>query len=110
MSRDGRVNVDELVRGALVRILEKSGKAVPVLSDDMRLDELGVTSVDLTTLIVEVTERLGIDDDDTTEAEIATVGDLRRVFAPATIPRTETSGDPLTATRRRAEARRAIGR
>ena len=110
MSRDARVNVDDLVRGGIVRILQKSGEAVPVLSDDMRLDELGVTSLDLTTLIVEITSQLGIDDDGRAEAEIATVGDLRRVFLPSASGRAETAADPLAVTRRRAEARRAGGR
>jgi acyl carrier protein len=110
MSGDGRVNVDELVRDGLVRILQKSGKTVPVLSDDVRLDELGVSSLDLTTLIVEITARLGIDDDGRAEAEVATVGDLRRVFLPDAGARAESVSDPLAATRRRAEARRAGGR
>ena len=110
MSRDECMNIDDLVRAGLGRILEKAGKPVPVLTDEVRLDELGVTSLDLTTLIVELTARLGIDDDGSAEAEVATVGDLRRIFLPGAPAPTQMSSDPLAATRRRAEARRAGGR
>lgn len=110
MSRDERMNIDDLVRAGLARILQKAGKAVPAFTDDARLDELGVTSLDLTALIVELTGRLGIEDDGAAEAEIATVGDLRRVFLPGAPAATQMVSDPLAATRRRAEARRAGGR
>ena len=112
MPRDSGPNVDALVLDGIATLLRKSGKDVPVLTDDQRLDDLGLTSLDVTTLLVELTERLGpaAADSGATEVDIATVGDLRRALAPGANAGADIAGDTLAATRRRAEARRTGGR
>ena len=108
MSREPHLEIDKLVNEGLAALLLKSGKTVPILTDDLRLDDLGLASIDVTTLIVDLSRRLGSDTVDTgaTELEIATVGDLRRVFAPGAGAGANTTSDLLAASRRRAEARR----
>jgi len=103
---------DAVVREELAQVLQECGKAVPFFSDDLRLDaDLGLTSLDVTTLLVRLTAHLDAHaaEQMMAETEIATVGDLRRAFQP-TPAGPSTAEDDLAATRRRAEARRAAGR
>jgi hypothetical protein len=105
--------VDAIVRAELLELVSKSGKPVPVLADDLRLDaDLGLSSLDVTTLLVALTDRIdpALGETVTSDVDIATVGDLRRAFDPAASRRTADEGGALAASRRRAEARRASGR
>lgn len=115
MSRDGRGgdDVDAVVRAELTALLTKTGRAVPALADDLKLDaDLGLTSLEVTTLLVAVTARLEAAQaaDVMTDVDIATVGDLRRAVRPSTPAGVHDESDTLAASRRRAEARRAAGR
>jgi hypothetical protein len=105
--------VDDLVlREELAQVLKECGKAVPRFSDDLRLDaDLGLTSLDVTTLLVRLTAHLDAPaaQQMMAETEIATIGDLRRAFQPPSAG-PSAGEDDLAASRRRAEARRAAGR
>jgi len=106
--RHTEADVDAILRAEIADLLRKSGKPLPALSDGTKLDaDLGLSSLDVTTLIVALTARLDAPDDDLTEVEVATVGDLRRAFRPSAAPRPAPQDDALAASRRRAEARRA---
>jgi acyl carrier protein len=114
MSRDGQreENVDAAVREELAQALRENGKPMPALADDLRLDaDLGLSSFDVTTLLVRLTARLDAQHAEQimADTEIATVGDLRRVFRPAE-GGVSADRDQLAASRRRAEARRAATR
>jgi acyl carrier protein len=103
-------DVDAIVRAELTAVLEKSGKPLPALADDLRLDaDLGLTSLDVTTVIVALTDRLdGAGAAATPDVEIATVGDLVRAFRVSAAGATDAASDPVAASRRRAEARRGV--
>jgi acyl carrier protein len=113
MSSDGQQPEasDAVVRQELVEVLRECGKVVPVLSDDLRLDaDLGLSSMDVTTLLVRLTARLEAHEAEQmmSDTDIATVGDLFRAFRPG--DHRGSRADDLAASRRRAEARRAAGR
>ena len=115
MSHDdhGTSDIDAVVRGELAALVQKAGKPVDGLTDDLRLDaDLGLSSLDVTTLLVALTERLDPTRGNavTEEVDIATVGDLRRAFRPSAAGRPDEERDALAASRRRAEARRTRGR
>ena len=118
MSRDGRGgdDVDAIVRAELTALLTKTGRAVPALADDLKLDaDLGLTSLEVTTLLVAVTARLEAAQaaDVMTDVDIATVGDLRRAVRPshnharrAFVPRAKVSRFPASAGARDCAPRR----
>jgi acyl carrier protein len=115
MSRDGQPHdgADAVVREELLQLLRECGKEQPLLSDDLRLDvDLGLSSLDVTTLLVRLTARLDAHaaGQMMADTEIATVGDLRRAFRPALGGSARDGLDALAASQRRAEARRAAGR
>jgi acyl carrier protein len=109
MTRDEHTDdeTDTVVRTELAALLKKTGIPLELLTDELRLDEdLSLSSLDLTALLVTLTERLGFTGDVTTDVDIATVGDLRRAFRRSDGP-PDAQSDTLMASRRRAEARRA---
>ncbi len=106
-------DVDRLVRAALARFLEESGRERYEPSDTDRLDvDVGLSSFDVTTLLTQLTSHL-----DAASAgrlmsafDIATFGDLCRLFAAALATTAAAGDDELAASRRRAAARRTSGR
>ncbi len=106
-------SADAMVHDAVEQVLRESGKAMPVLADDLRLDaDLGLSSFDVTTMLTRLTACL---DKERAEqmlagADIATMGDLRRAFRAACDGGVSGERDEVEASRRRAEARRAASR
>lgn len=107
-----RTDSDAVVLEELVQFLRENGKEQLALTDGDRLDgELGLSSFDVTSLLVRLAARLDISGSERLMAstDMATVGDLCRAFGVALGEETETGPDELMASLRRAASRRAAG-
>jgi len=111
--RDPSRDIDSLVRAELAQIFRETGRERYDPSDTDRLDfDLGLSSLEVTTLLTRLTSRL----DEASarrvmaETDIATFGDLCRAVQTGYSAATPAPDDDLAASRQRAAARRMWGR
>ena len=107
-----RTDSDAVVRKEIVQFLRENGKEPSTLADDDRLDgDLGLSSFDVTSLLVRLGARLDALGAERlmTSTDMGTVGDLCRAFWATLGGGTEAGVDDLMASRRRAASRRAAG-
>jgi acyl carrier protein len=106
--------MSQVVRDEIARLLRELGKDVPAtLTDQDHLDfDLGLTSLDVTTVLTRLSEGL-----DRTAArallastDLATVGDVSRAYRAAADGVAAAPHDELAASRRRAAGREAVRR
>jgi hypothetical protein len=110
MDGGGTLTIGQVVVAEIRALLQAAGRSPEALGEGDRLDDLGITSLDLTDLIATLNMKLTANPFRQSLAftDVQTVADLCRAYEPATpaTPNPMPPGD-LEATRQRALARRA---
>jgi acyl carrier protein len=107
LDSDGALTIAQVVVAEIRTLLQTTGRRPDALGDDDRLDDLGISSLDLADLIAALNVKLAVNPFRHSLAftDVQTVADLCRAYEPA-IANPMPLGD-LEATRQRALARRS---
>jgi hypothetical protein len=105
---DGPLTIGQVVVAEIRALLQATGRRPDALGEGDRLDDLGITSLDLADLVATLNVKLAANPFRHSVAftDVQTVADLCRAYAPAALANPMPLGD-LEASRQRALARRA---